>query len=142
MKVVLSLATIGILAMFINPALGQSAVTTAKTQSGKARAVEIVSGGAAQSDLHLNWMREFGSFERANPAIARQFRRDPSLVRNVEFRNEHSSWAAFLREHPAIRADIEANPGNYLVVSPDLAYVSEHARQSTHMLRSKTKAKA
>ncbi len=142
MKRAFPLATVGILALLISPALGNAAATTANARSREARKVEIVSGGATQLDLHLNWLRDFDNFERDHSAIARDLSRNPSLVRSNKFRSEHPEWAKFLTDHPAIRADVEANPGNYLVIKPRLAYASEHGRQSTHMRPSATKAKA
>jgi hypothetical protein len=136
------LGTVGIVALLFGPATGQAAAASAKTQSSRSSPAEVVSGGATQSDLHLNWLRDFSRFEDAHPAIAREFRQDPLLVRNAEFRSEHSSWAAFLKEHPAIRSDIEANPGNYLVIPPRLAYGAEHGWQSAHTHANGTKAKA
>ncbi len=142
MKLVLPSATVCMLALLISPALSQAAITTAKARSGEARKVEIVSGGATQSDLHLNWLRDFDNFERSHSAIARDLSRDPYLVRSSKFQSEHPAWAKFVADHPAIRADIEANPGNYLVITPRLAYASEHGRQSIHKGQSAAKAKA
>jgi hypothetical protein len=142
MKLAFPLATMGMLALLISPALGQAAVTTVNSRSREAGKVEIVSGGAIQSDLHLNWLRDFGNFEHDHSAIAFDLSRNPFLVRSGEFRTEHPEWAIFLKNHPALCADIEANPGNYLVVTPHQVYASEHGRQSTHMRRSATKTKA
>lgn len=142
MKLVLPSATVCMLALLISPALSQAAVTTAKARSGEAGKVEIVSGGTTQSDLHLNWLRNFDNFERDHSAIARDLSRNPFLVRSSKFRSDHPEWAKFLTDHPAIRADIEANPGNYLVTTPRLAYASEHGRQSAQMRKGASKARA
>ena len=142
MKRTFPLATAGLLALIFSPVLGDAAATTAKVRSREAGKVEIVSGGATQSDLHLNWLRDFDNFERGHSAIARDLSRDPYLVRSSKFQSEHPAWAKFVADHPAIRADIEANPGNYLVITPRLASASEHGRQSLHTGQRAAKAKA
>jgi len=141
MKRLFPLATVA-LTLLVSPALSHAEVTTQNTHSDKARKVEIVSGGATQTDLHLSWLREFGNFERDHSAISRDFSRDPLLVSSNRFRNQHPEWAAFLRAHPAIQADIKANPGNYVVIRPRLAYVPKHERQSKHAEPNGKQAKA
>ncbi|HJU12440.1 MAG TPA: hypothetical protein VJ728_16270 [Candidatus Binataceae bacterium] len=105
----------------------------ANEEAGHARKAEIVSGGAAQSDLHLDRFREFDTFLRSHPVISRDFDRQPTLIRSREFRSKHPDWASFLREHPAIEADINANPGNYVVIGPNVAsaYGHSHANVRT-----------
>jgi hypothetical protein len=142
MKLVLPLATVGILALLIGPALGQAAVTTTNPHTARAQKVEIVSGGATQSDLHLDWFRTFGNFERDHSAITRELKRDPFLVRSSRFRHQHPEWATFLREHPAIHRDIVANPGDYLVIAPRLVSSSRSERQAKHTVRTVGKSKA
>jgi hypothetical protein len=129
MKLGLPLAIAGTLAFFLSPALGLAAAAEpANAQASHAikKEVEIVSGGAAKSDLHLSWLRDFEHFKRDHPAITHDFNRDPMLVCSREFRTDHPEWASFLNEHPAIGADIEANPGNYVAIPPRLAYATEH----------------
>ena len=117
-----SLAVLGMLVFLGTAALFPTMALANRTNQRGSKMV-IVSGGAAQSDLHLNWLNAFGDFERAHPEIARDFNRHPLLVCNQEFRSSHPEWATFLKEHAALRADIEANPGNYLVIPPRLASV-------------------
>jgi hypothetical protein len=126
MKLGFSLAIAGTLAFLLSPALGMASAAE-PANAHRARVIkEVVSGGAAQSDLHLSWLRDFEQFKRDHPAIAHDFNRDPMLVRSRAFRTNHPEWASFLNEHPAIQADIDANPGNYVAIPPRLAYATQH----------------
>jgi hypothetical protein len=136
-RLVFSLATGGLLMLLLTVLFLPATAGAANTETGHGRKVEIVSGGATQSDLHLNMLREFGSFERSHPAIARAFDRQPMLIRSKEFRSRHPEWATFLREHPAIEADIEANPGNYVVIRPGMASASWHRQEWMKTTRQK-----
>lgn len=127
MKLAFSLAAIGISALVFSPALSRAAVTT-NPSGAKTAKPEIVSGGAVQSDLHLDWLRDFEGFERAHPAIARDFRPDPRLIRI----SERPTWSAFLAQNPEIHADIEANPRNYLDLSPHRTYASKLESSPRH----------
>jgi hypothetical protein len=126
MKLGLPLAIAGTLAFFLSPALGLAAAAEPANAQSARVIKEVVSGGAAKSDLHLSWLRDFEHFKRNHPAIAHDFNRDPMLVCSREFRTNHPEWASFLNEHPAIQADIKANPGNYVAIPPRLAYATEH----------------
>lgn len=124
MKLGFPLVTVGMLALFMSPGLVMA--VAAPTNAQGARIIkEVVSGGAVQSDLHLNRIRDFEHFERNHPAIAHDFNRDPMLVCSRQFRTNHPEWAEFLNEHPAIGNDIEMNPGNYVAIPPRLAYAAQ-----------------
>ncbi len=79
--------------------------------NNQASRVIIVSGSAANQDLHLNWLRSFGAFESSHPAIAHAFRRDPTLLISSRFLREHPQWAGYLTAHPDIAADIAPTLG-------------------------------
>jgi hypothetical protein len=133
-RLALLLATGGLLMLLLMCTLLPS---VAGAEAGHSRNAEIVSGGATQTDLHLNRFREFDSFMRSHPAIARDIDHQPTLIRSTEFRSSHPQWATFLRQHPAIKADIEANPGNYVVIRPEVA--STYWQRHDHMKSSKDK---
>jgi hypothetical protein len=138
LRLVSVLATGGLLILLVTGIFRLTVASAANTESGHASNVEVVSGGATQSDLHLGRFREFESFARNHPAIARDFDRHPMLIRSTEFRRKHPEWATFLKQHPAIEADIQANPGNYVVIRPGLASASRHIHKQ--METSKQKA--
>jgi len=136
------LATASIVALLISPGFGNAATITATAHSRYPNKVTIVSGGASQSDLHLNWFRDFDNFESEHAIIARDLGRNPVLVRSSKFRSEHPEWATFLTDHPGLCADIDANPGNYLVITPRVVNTSKQAQEAKQMEQSHTKAKA
>lgn len=139
MKRVLLLAMAGTMALLLRPATGRAASNAMNTETPK---VVIVSGGASESDLHLNRQRAFERFERDHPTIARDFRRQPLEVSSGNFRTENPEWSAFLAQHPAIRADIERNPGNYVVITPREEHALEHELHLRHMTRNASNTKA
>jgi hypothetical protein len=137
MRLALLLATGGLLMFPLTCVSLPSIACAANREGGHARKVEIASGGATQTDLHLNRFREFDSFMRSHPEVARDINRQPMLIRSTEFRSSHPQWATFLRQHPAIKADIETNPGNYVVIRANVASTSWH--RQNHMKTTKEK---
>jgi hypothetical protein len=136
-RLALLLATGGLLMLLLTCTLLPSVAGATSKEAGHSRNVEIVSEGATQTDLHLNRFREFDSFMRSHPAIARDIDHQPTLIRSTEFRSSHPQWATFLRQHPAIKADIQANPGNYVVIRPEVA--STYWHRHDHMKTNKEK---
>jgi hypothetical protein len=131
------LATGGLLTLLLTSMFLPAIAGAANVEGGHGRRVEIVSGGATQSDLHLDRLREFEGFMQSHPEIARDINRQPTLIRSAEFRSKHSQWATFLREHPTIKADIEANPGNYVIIRPNVASSSWHRNEHTNHTKEK-----
>jgi hypothetical protein len=50
----------------------------------------------------------------SDPALARQLARNPSLVSDDGFVNQHPALRQYFEQFPNAREDIVANPGNYL----------------------------
>jgi hypothetical protein len=57
---------------------------------------------------------EFGRFMNSHPEIAEQLRKDPSLVDNREFVENHPALQEYLKEHPDVRAEIKAKPDAFM----------------------------
>ena len=61
--------------------------------------------------------RELGGFDRfmdSHPEIAEQLRRDPSLVKNKEFAENHPALQEYMQQHPEVREEIGENPGSFM----------------------------
>jgi hypothetical protein len=62
-------------------------------------------------------IRELASFDRfmdGHPEIAEQLRKDPSLVNNREFAENHPALQEYLQGHPGVREQISENPDRFM----------------------------
>src|SRR6266568_7381860 len=60
---------------------------------------------------------ELASFDRfmdSHPEMAEQLRRDPSLVTNQEFVENHPALQEYLQQHPGVREEITENPNRFM----------------------------
>lgn len=57
--------------------------------------------------------RTFDHYLNRHPKIARQLRKDPSLVNNPDFLAKHTSLQKFLTAHPTLQARLQENPGAF-----------------------------
>lgn len=64
------------------------------------RGGDVSRGEAARADRY---------FDR-HPGLARQLNRNPKLVDNPEFMENHPGFQKFLQKHPEIKSDIKQNP--------------------------------
>ena len=61
--------------------------------------------------------RELASFDRFldnHRETAKQLRRDPSLVDNIQYLKDHPALQSYLEEHPAVREEIQENPDAFM----------------------------
>ena len=61
--------------------------------------------------------RELASMDRfmdGHPEIAEQLRKDPSLVNNREFVENHPALQEYLQNHPAVREEFKENPNVFM----------------------------
>jgi len=56
----------------------------------------------------------FDRFLDSHPEIAEQLRKDPSLVKNDEFRKNHPALQEFLQQHPEVREELTENPNAFM----------------------------
>jgi phage-related protein len=66
---------------------------------------------------HDTTRAELAGFDRfldSHPEIAEQLRKDPSLVKNDEFRKNHPALQEFFEQHPGIREEIAENPNAFM----------------------------
>jgi len=61
--------------------------------------------------------RQFADFDRFldnHPELADQLRKDPSLVNNEEFVENHGGLKQYLQQHPEIREEYKENPNAFM----------------------------
>jgi hypothetical protein len=61
-------------------------------------------------DLTRQQLSAFDHFLDGHPELAEQIRKDPSLVNNEEFVENHADLQRYLQEHPEVREDLRENP--------------------------------
>jgi phage-related protein len=61
-------------------------------------------------DLTRQQLAVFDQFLDSHPDLAEQIRKDPSLINNEEFVENHSDLQNYLREHPEVREELNQNP--------------------------------
>ena len=65
-------------------------------------------------DATRRQLANFDSFLDSHPEIAEQLRKDPSLVNNHEYVENHPALQQYLEQHPEIRAEISRNPNEFM----------------------------
>jgi phage-related protein len=66
------------------------------------------------NDTTRRELANFDHFMDSHPEIAEQLRKDPSLVDNREFVEQHPALRAYLKDHPAVREEIKENPNAFM----------------------------
>lgn len=62
------------------------------------------------SDMSRRQLAIFDRFLDSHPELAEQIRRDPSLVNNEEFVENHGDLQRYLQQHPEVREQLRQNP--------------------------------
>jgi hypothetical protein len=68
----------------------------------------------ASPDVTRQQLADFNMFLNDHPELAGQLQKDPSLMDNREFVDNHPSLQQFLQGHPEIRAEINENPNAFM----------------------------
>lgn len=68
----------------------------------------------SDSDVTQRQVEGFDRFLDSHPEIAEQLRRDPSLVNNQEFVENHPALQDYLQTHPGIREELSENPQAFM----------------------------
>src|SRR5260370_6601033 len=70
----------------------------------------------AQDRDRATWQQlaGFDNFLDSHPEVAEQLRRDPSLVNNQEFVENHPALQEYLQQHPEVREQISQNPNGFM----------------------------
>lgn len=65
-------------------------------------------------DTRHQELANFDQFLDSHREIGEQLRRDPSLVNNREFVENHPALQAYLQDHPGVREEIRQNPNGFM----------------------------
>jgi hypothetical protein len=68
----------------------------------------------SNAGLNLDQLSAFGQVTANDPALARKLARNPSLVNDDGFVNQHPALKQYFEQFPNAREDIVAHPGNFL----------------------------
>jgi hypothetical protein len=66
------------------------------------------------NDMTRRDLAQFDQFMDGHREIAEQLRKDPSLVNNKQFVQEHAALQSYLHEHPGVREEIRENPNAFM----------------------------
>src|SRR6267154_6562246 len=69
---------------------------------------------ARDGDVTRRELANMDRFMDSHPEIAEQLRRDPSLVNDKKFVNNHPDLQQFLAEHPGVREEYKENPNAFM----------------------------
>lgn len=67
-----------------------------------------------RDDITRGEMANMDRFMDSHPEIAEQLRKNPSLVNNKDFVEDHTALRQFLSEHPELREEFKENPGAFM----------------------------
>ena len=66
------------------------------------------------NDVTLGELGRFDQFLDAHPEIARDVRKDPALINNKDFVEDHPQLGEFLKTHPGVREEARENPRAFM----------------------------
>ena len=65
-------------------------------------------------DRNRGEMASMDRFLDGHPEIAEQVRKDPSLLTNKKFVDQHPALQTYLQQHPQVRQEVAENPNNFM----------------------------
>ena len=65
-------------------------------------------------DITREQLADMDRFMDSHPEIAEQLRKDPSLIKNREFVENHPALQEFLQSHPGVREEVNENPNAFM----------------------------
>jgi phage-related protein len=75
---------------------------------------QVAAGTDHDNDITRNELRTFDQFLDSHPETAEQLRKDPSLINNKEFVENHQNLRDFLEDHPGVREELKENPNAFM----------------------------
>ena len=91
-----------LIALAMTLSLGPAASAQTRTSQGN------------DSDVTRGELASFDRFMDSHPEIAEQLRKDPSLVNNKEFVENHPALEEYIEQHPEVREEIRENPSGFM----------------------------
>jgi hypothetical protein len=92
------------------PALAEESTVLGVVQNGN----RTITFERSNVGLNLDQLSAFGQVTANDPALARKLARNPSLVNDEGFVNQHPALQQYFEKFPDAREDIVAHPGNFL----------------------------
>lgn len=71
-------------------------------------------GNGRDRDASHEHMADFGGFLGGHATISKDVSKDPSVVKNHEYVQQHPELSAYLSAHPDVRDDLMANPASFV----------------------------
>jgi len=69
---------------------------------------------AGNPDLKGSQVATFDRFLDEHPDVAKEVQKNPSLIQNEEFLENHPQLQTFLKDHPEVREELTENPGLFM----------------------------
>src|SRR5229473_886818 len=69
---------------------------------------------AESSDITRDKLARFDQFLDSHREIAEQLRKNPSLVNDSSFVQQHQALQTYLQQHPAVREELKENPNAFM----------------------------
>jgi phage-related protein len=98
-----------ILAASVALVLGGSMTAQSQTQS-PAQSQTMTSPQDRDDSLNRRQLQSLDNFLDSHPEISEQLHKDPSLINNKEFVENHPDLQQYLQQHPEIREQVSENP--------------------------------
>ena len=67
-----------------------------------------------REDITQRELANFDQFFDSHPELSEQLRKDPSLINNQEFVQNHSDLQEYLQKHPEAREEFNENPNRFM----------------------------
>jgi hypothetical protein len=109
-------AAFAIAAVMTAPAMAQEASSGVTGEVHRGNTTIVFERGSVGP--HLDQMSAFSKLTANDPKLATALARNPSQIEDDSFVSKHPALAQYLQQFPDARADIRANPGNYLTPVP------------------------
>jgi hypothetical protein len=111
-----ALAALAIAALMAAPSFAQESPSAVTGEVHEGNTTIVFERGSV--GLHLDQLSAFSKVAANDPKLAKALARNPALIEKDSFVSAHPALAQYLQQYPDARADIVANPGNYLTPVP------------------------
>jgi hypothetical protein len=96
---------------------------------GPAASAQTQESRGNDSDVTRGELASFDRFMDDHPEIAEQLRKDPSLVKNKEFVENHPALEEYIEQHPEVREEISENPSGFMHQEQRFDRRADHAER-------------
>ena len=88
--------------------------STALAQAQAPQSTQTVTSQGNDNDVTRQELASFDRFMDSHREIAEQLRKDPLLVRNREFVEDHPALKEYMQQHPEASEEISEDPGRFM----------------------------